>query len=133
VTTEAAYGARTYSLASRKAALGDAPVWVYRLEWETPVEGGRLKTPHALDLPLVFDTVASSPSIIGDGATEAQRVADMMSAYWISFARDGDPNAPDLPQWPAYDDKRKATMVFNVESAAKDDPVGDVRAIVLPD
>lgn len=131
ITTEMALGDRSYILASRKAAQGKAPVWVYRLEWETPVEGGKLKTPHGLDLPLMFDTVASSPSIIGTGAAEAQKVADAMSSYWISFARDGDPNEANLPQWPAYDDKRRATMLFNVESAAKDDPVGDVHAILL--
>src|SRR5690606_22401711 len=65
ITTELT-GDRSYILASRKAAQGQAPVGVYRLEWETPVEGGRLGSPHALDLPLMFDTVASSPSIIGD-------------------------------------------------------------------
>jgi para-nitrobenzyl esterase len=90
-----------------------------------------LKTPHALDLPLMFDTVASSPSIIGDKAEDAQKVADSMSSYWLSFAKDGDPNGAGLPEWPAYDDQRKATMVFNVESAAKDDPIADVRKVVL--
>lgn len=130
LATEGNYGARTYALASRKAAQKAAPVYVYRLEWETPVEGGRLKTPHALDLPLVFDTVASSPSIIGDGAADAQKVADTMSAYWISFARDGDPNGANLPEWPAYDDERKSTMIFNVQSGARDNPAGDLQAVL---
>jgi para-nitrobenzyl esterase len=131
ITTERGMGAGSYLLASRKAAQGTAPVWVYRMEWETPIEGGRLHAPHALEIPLVFDTVAKSESYIGEGAPEAQKVADTMSEYWLSFARDGDPNGPDLPNWPAYDNTRKATMVFNVTSEVKDDPVGDVRAIVL--
>jgi para-nitrobenzyl esterase len=130
-TTTELTGDRSYILASRKAAQGRAPVWIYRLEWETPIEGGRLGAPHALDLPLMFDTVASSPSIIGDAAADAQKVADAMSSYWISFARDGDPNDAALPPWPAYDDQHKTTMVFNVESAAKEDPIGDVRRVIL--
>jgi para-nitrobenzyl esterase len=131
VTTERGMGAGSYLLASRKAALGAAPAYVYRLEWKTPVEDGKLHSPHALDLPMVFDTVDKSAAMIGDGTEEAQKVADTMSAFWVSFARDGDPNGPGLPEWPAYDDTKKATMVFNVESRAKDDPVGDIRAIVL--
>jgi para-nitrobenzyl esterase len=130
ITTEM-MGDRSYILASRKAAQGKAPVWIYRLEWETPVEGGKLKTPHGLDLPLVFDTVAASSSIIGAGTADAQKLADTMSSYWISFARDGNPNEANLPQWPAYDDIHKTTMVFNLESAAKEDPVRDVRAVLL--
>lgn len=131
VTTELNMGANTHILASRKAAQGAAPVWLYRMEWETPIEGGRLGAPHALDLPLVFDTVATSPSIIGDAADDAQKVADAMSSAWISFARDGDPNEAGLPNWPAYDDERKATMIFNVESGAKDNPVKALREVVL--
>ena len=131
VTTERGMGAGSYLLASRKAALGAAPTYVYRLEWKTPVEDGKLGSPHALDLPMVFDTVGKSASMIGDGTEEAQKVADTMSAFWVSFARDGDPNGPGLPEWPAYDDAKKATMVFNVESQAENDPVGDIRAIVL--
>ena len=131
VTTERGMGAGSYLLASRKAALGAAPAYVYRLEWKTPVEDGELGSPHALDLPMVFDTVGKSASMIGDGTEEAQKVADTMSAFWVSFARDGDPNGPGLPEWPAYDDAKKATMVFNVESQAENDPVGDIRAIVL--
>ena len=131
VTTERGMGAGSYLLASRKAALGAAPAYVYRLGWKTPVEDGKLGSPHALDLPMVFDTVGKSASMIGDGTEEAQKVADTMSAFWVSFARDGDPNGPGLPEWPAYDDAKKATMVFNVESQAENDPVGDIRAIVL--
>ena len=30
---------------------------MYSFEWETPVQGGRLKAPHALDVPFTFDTI----------------------------------------------------------------------------
>ena len=43
--------AGTYTLADRKAEQGGAPVYVYRLAYETSVNGGVLKTPHTLDLP----------------------------------------------------------------------------------
>ena len=30
---------------------------MYSFDWETPVLGGRLKAPHALDVPFTFDTI----------------------------------------------------------------------------
>jgi para-nitrobenzyl esterase len=76
-----------------------------------------------LDLPLVCDTVASSASIIGEAAAVAQKVADRMSAYWISSARDGDPNDANLPAWLAYNDERKPTMICNILGGARDHPL----------
>ena len=89
ITTELSMGANADAVAERKAALQAAPVYRYRLEWMTPVESGRLRTPHALDLPMIFDNVAKSDSLIGEGASHAQQVANAMSAAWIAFARTG--------------------------------------------
>lgn len=131
ISTERGFGAGSHTLAARKAAKGRAPVWLYRLEWQTPAQGGKLRTPHSLDIPLIFDTVDLSASIIGEGAGDAQLVSNVMSEFWLSFARDGDPNGPGLPQWPAYNDTDKPTMVFNIDSRAVNDPVADIRAAVL--
>jgi para-nitrobenzyl esterase len=101
---------------------------MYRLEWETPVENGNLRCPHALDLPLMFDNVAKSTSLIGSGSAEAQKVADQMSAAWIAFARSGNPNTQALP-WPAYAGNR-TTMIFNVKSQAVNDPRSEERKLL---
>ncbi len=31
-----------------------------------------------------------------------RRIADITSSYWSNFAKNLDPNAPGLPEWPAY-------------------------------
>jgi para-nitrobenzyl esterase len=113
------------TLAERKAEQ-DAPVWMYLLTWETPVARGRLKCPHALEIPLVFDNVEKARSFVGRG-DEPQAIADQMSSAWLAFARSGNPNTPALPAWPAYDATRRATMVFDIQSRVAEDPYPTVR------
>jgi para-nitrobenzyl esterase len=118
----------TVTLAERKAAQ-HAPVYVYELTWETPVLNGLLKTPHALDLPFMFDNVAAAEAFVGSGADQ-QKLADQMSDVWIAFARSGNPNTPGRPFWPRYDSQRHATMLFNVQSHVEDNPYGAVHFLL---
>jgi para-nitrobenzyl esterase len=124
------YWIATVLQAERKAAQEAAPVYVYLLAWETPIDGGKLRSHHALDLPLVFNNIESGRNMVGPGP-EPQRLADFMSSAWIAFARSGDPNTNGLPHWPSYDLKRRATMVFNAESRVQDDPYSEIRRILL--
>lgn len=109
--------------AERKAAAGKAPAYMYLLNWETPVDGGKWKSPHALDLPLVFDNVASARSMLGEGG-QAQRVADAMSRAWTSFARSGSPG------WPNFEPEQWNTMVFDASSRLERDPYAGERALL---
>ena len=111
----------------RKAELGRAPVYSYRLMWHTPVEGGRRITPHSLDLPFVFDNVAHAPDMVGEPTAETAALAQAMSESWIAFARTGDPNNAHVPAWAPYDTDRRTVMLFDTESAAVDDPHRDER------
>ena len=131
ITTEATMGASAGTVAVRKAAQGGAPVYLYRLEWETPIDNGRMRSPHSLDVPLIFDNVAKAPGLIGTGADPAQHVADAMSAAWIAFARTGSPNGAGLASWPAFNADTRPTMIFNVVSRAVDDPLRGER-LLLP-
>jgi para-nitrobenzyl esterase len=54
-----------------------------------------------------------------------------MSAAWIAFARSGNPNTEALPQWPAYNVKNRATMIFDINSRVQNDPYSEVRRILL--
>ncbi len=111
----------SFELADRKAAQGGAPVYQYYLSWTTPVDDGKWGAPHAMDIGFVFDNVAKSVSMSGQGE-EQQKIADMMSEAWLAFARTGNPSHPGLPAWDAYDPGRRATMVFDNEPELVDDP-----------
>ncbi len=57
--------------------------------------------------------------------TEADRkTADLMSSYWVNFAKTGDPNGAGLPQWSAYDPKTSQLMNL-AGDAATYEPVPD--------
>ena len=126
IASDLRYGAPTMLAAQRRAALGKAPVFLYYFTWETPVQGGRLKSPHTMEIPFAFDNVKISARMTG-GGPEAMALADKVSDAWIAFARTGDPNTPKLPHWPAYDAKDRATMVINNVSKVVNDPLHEQR------
>src|SRR5262249_20005192 len=89
---------RSVLFAERKAAQAKAPIYMYSLAWESPAFDGRLKTPHAIDLPFVFDTTEVAEGTAG--APGASELAATMSASWAAFARAGNPAMSGLPVWP---------------------------------
>jgi para-nitrobenzyl esterase len=112
-------------IAERRAALGTAPVYLYYFRWESPIEGGRLKSPHTIEIPFAFDTVTRAR--LTATSPDAPALADKVSSAWIAFARSGDPNTPKLPRWPAFEPKNRPTMVFNNESRVENDPIREER------
>jgi len=119
----------TDTQAERKAALGRAPVYVYRFQWYSPVSGGRLRAMHCMDIPFVFENVDISQSVVGDGP-DRSALADKMSSAWVAFARNGNPNHKGLPKWDPFTSDRRATMIFNTECRAVNDPYREERLAV---
>ena len=116
--------------AERKVALGAAPVYVHMMAWKTLSDNGRLCAHHALDVPLVFNNVEATRSMVGPGP-EPQRMADLMSSVWIAFPRTGNPNTEGLPEWSPYDPENRSTMVFDTESHVVQRPYETIRQILI--
>lgn len=127
-----AMGARfvrgTYLLADQQSRTASAPVYVYRLTWETPIGGGILRTPHTLDIPFMFDNAKESAALVGTGP-EPARMADMMSDAWIAFAKTGTPASALLPQWRPYTTADRMVMELDVQPRLVSDPEKAIREI----
>ncbi len=106
--------------ADRHAAAGGT-TYAYRLDYQSPALGGKLGALHTLEVPLVFNTPEASRALLGPGDAPV-RLARQMSGAWIRFAATGNPGGDGIPQWPRYDAKRRATMLFDAEVRASDDP-----------
>jgi len=125
ITTDRMMRMNAIAQAERKAAQG-TPAYMYLFAWQTPVLGGKLKSPHAIELAFVFDNIDKAPGMLGTGS-DLQPLADKVSSAWTAYARTGNPNCKGLPPWPAYDAKTRATMVFNDECKVVNDPDKDER------
>jgi len=124
-------GAFSRKIAQRKTEQGRAPGYMYRFDWETPIAGGRMKSPHALEIAFVFDHAGEplAPRLAPD-SPEVHELAAEMSSRWIAFARTGDPNTGNAPNWPAYTAAERATMIFNSKSRVENDPARQERLAI---
>lgn len=113
-----------------EAHLEHGPAHVYLFTWPTPVFGGALKSCHAIEIPFVFDNLHQPgvPMFVGDGA-ELPDLARRTHASWTAFARSGDPQHADAPEWPRYDLDRRPTMRIDTEWELVHDPYGDERKL----
>ena len=102
-------------LAERKAAGGTAPVYMYLFDFEV---NNQLKAAHAMEIAFVFSNASSR----GTPRPEVKQLETLMSEAWIAFAKTGNPNVAGTPHWPAYTTKDRATMVFDTQSRAINDP-----------
>jgi para-nitrobenzyl esterase len=109
------------TMAQRKSAARRAPAYMYLFSWRTPTLDGRFYAPHAAEIGFVFDNLERFPNLAG-GRPDGVELAGKMSDAWIAFARTGAPGHAGLPEWPAYDTARRATMVFDRECRVAFDP-----------
>jgi para-nitrobenzyl esterase len=100
IATDVIFGSPARALAKAHAATG-APTWLYRFSVVSPSVAKTLKgAVHASDRQYVFQTLNASP-----WATDANDAAQArtISAYWVAFAKTGNPNGEGRPAWPRYD------------------------------
>lgn len=93
--------------------------YIFLLSYESPVDGG-VTMWHCGEIPFIFHNL----DLLGVGASygntpEAYRLQDEMCSAWVNFAKNGDPNGENVPQWSTYTAQKEATMVFDSQSGER--------------
>lgn len=111
----------TYGIAELQAAKATVPVYAYHFEWRTPIEGGRMGSPHTSEVPLVFGTSSEAAACLGQGRGP-RSMSSLMMSTWASFARNGDPTNPSITKWLPFNQTQRQMMCLDRESHMAFDP-----------
>jgi para-nitrobenzyl esterase len=109
-------------LLARLASAAGQTTYAYRFSYVASSIRANMKGAlHATEIPFVFETVRAK---YGDATTaEDEALAAAANAYWVAFAKTGDPNGDGRPKWPAYSEKDDVILDFAITGpAAKPDP-----------
>jgi para-nitrobenzyl esterase len=109
----------------------DAPTWTYLFNWRSAAQGGIYGSAHTVEIPFVFDTfdAPGAADFLGRPRSETDGLAALVQQVWVSFARDGVPQADGLAEWPPCQPGTRPTMVFDVACTVEEDPFRRVRAL----
>ncbi len=118
--------------ASEMTANSTVPVYVYRFDWGSPDDKGvsvlpkskgqKLGAYHGSELPFFLGTSGSDFAfLIGkmhtkDNQIGREKLKDLCMNYLANFARTGDPNNVDLPNWPAWDNTERKSKVLVLDA-----------------
>ena len=110
---------------------GSGGAWVYYFDHRTPLSPNGAG--HAAEIPYVFRTLGKftgPAAFVAPPRPEDHAIADLMSSYFVNFAKTGDPNGPGLPRWPTFTEASQSVMHVDAKSSARPMPnMAQIRAM----
>jgi para-nitrobenzyl esterase len=106
--------------------------YMYMFTYPSPIRDETLGSVHAIEIPFVFGTLDMPRNVdfklFPVSNEETDRLSTKMMDSWISFARSGNPNHNDIPNWAQYGNDR-ATMMFGKDVKVLNDPYSKERSV----
>jgi len=111
---DAAFGWQTWSWARLQSETGKSKVYYYYFDQHPDYPEGSPDFghgwPHAQDVSYVFQHIdPKNPQTMKSDL----EISEAMGTYWTNFAKYGNPNGKEVPQWKAFTNTNPAVMYFN--------------------
>ena len=111
---DAAFGWHTWIWARLQSKTGKSKVYYYYFDQhpDYPEDSPNFGhgSPHGQDIVYVFQNLDPSNPQTTKSDLE---ISDAMGTYWTNFAKNGNPNGENLPEWPAFSDTNPMIMYFS--------------------
>jgi len=117
LSRESTFSWSTWTWARLQSEKGKGKAFEYYYDYHAPDADG---SGHGSDVPYAFQTLSGGRG--GGPKPEDLKLAEMISSYWVNFAKSGDPNGPGLPKWPAFTENDQKAMVFDAAPSARPVP-----------
>jgi para-nitrobenzyl esterase len=108
------FGWDVWAWARLEATKGRNSVYYYHFAHKPPFPKGSVYegwgASHYADLWYMFDHLDQEP---WRWSTADRKLADVMSSYWVNFAKSGNPNGAGLPRWPEFTSPDNSVLYLN--------------------
>lgn len=114
--TDAMFARAARAWVTLQTLTGKSRAYLYFLSRVPPMPNSRRYGAfHGAEMFYVFGALSYHPEWKWTPADI--RLSEIMQAYWVNFARKGDPNGSGLPRWPTFNAKTRMVIQFgeNVE------------------
>ncbi len=111
------FGIQGYAWANAQVETGKSPIYLYFFTRKLPAtpEYEKYGAFHSGEIVYALDNL---PFLHRPWEHVDYDLAELMSSYWVNFAKTGNPNGDKLPDWPAYNKKDSPCMIIGVQSGS---------------
>ena len=112
IIREVLFGWPTWAWANQQVEKGKGKVFLYCFDYPKSGNAG-----HGTEVAYVFGNL---DGFLRPGSSGKNVVlSDTIMSYWINFAKNGDPNGPGLPNWPAFETQSNKAIILDQTPEAR--------------